>query len=431
MGHGNATRGVSIPGSPALAAHPPFPILSEATLYLSGRSGRFVMADYSSTYLSGWEYNRILQVDPLVPRNSALPTEVLWNGAAPFWLFRTVYCTQEALANEQAGHDILGWTSGEIFDELVRRGYLEPLDWTTLKGSTKRGLVEARRAILNDTDEATIRTSIRTGDTAGLECAKLRLLQPIAEEKSCFLGVSPNSLRHWIKNGPPDSLGFGPAALYEYVSALAAPLTPSASSKGLTVCRPPGASVSEGARKRQEEVQAPVEAPMIPDLLAGDGDFGGVAGYIPYLLELEKHRASYEPINHQLSVDWQANRDRLFRLRDLAEKHLWPRLHGDWLPRLLHEPQFRQDFPGLLAKALRSSRFVGLLDMPTSYVVAISGVVSSQVVRVLARLVGLGDVDPGVTALVATAAGAAAGIPHARNDATRQLALFYQKGRKV
>ena len=42
-----------------------------------------MVKSYSNIYLSGWEYNRLLSKDPTEPRISALPAEILWNGAAP------------------------------------------------------------------------------------------------------------------------------------------------------------------------------------------------------------------------------------------------------------------------------------------------------------------------------------------------------------
>src|SRR5262249_49885653 len=81
-----------------------------------------------SIFLSGWEYNRVLSENPFLPRNSGLPAEVLWNGAAPFWLFRKVYCTKEAFDIEKTCDERLQWATGWIFQKLKREGLIEPVD---------------------------------------------------------------------------------------------------------------------------------------------------------------------------------------------------------------------------------------------------------------------------------------------------------------
>jgi len=84
-------------------------------IYLRGYS---VVGVRDGIYLSGWEYNRLLQRDPIARRNSALPAEIPWNGAAPLWLFRNVFCTQEGIDNEWRAYELLGWPTGRIFTEL-------------------------------------------------------------------------------------------------------------------------------------------------------------------------------------------------------------------------------------------------------------------------------------------------------------------------
>lgn len=80
-------------------------------------------------YLSGWEYNRILRESPLEPVASGLPAQVLWDGAAQLWMYETAYCTKEALLGDLAAYEEVGWTTGRIFEDLRRRGFLTPLDW--------------------------------------------------------------------------------------------------------------------------------------------------------------------------------------------------------------------------------------------------------------------------------------------------------------
>jgi hypothetical protein len=43
-------------------------------------------------------------------------------------------------------------------------------------------------------------------------------------------------------------------------------------------------------------------------------------------------------------------------MREIAAKHLWPDLHGDWLPRLQEDPSFIDDFKRLLRVALLTSK---------------------------------------------------------------------------
>src|SRR4051812_4585765 len=86
----------------------------------------------SSAYLSGWEYNRLLQDDPVQPRISALPAASLWQGAHQFWLFETVLCTAESIENECAAADSLGWATGTIIRDLVAKGFVTSVDWTSL-----------------------------------------------------------------------------------------------------------------------------------------------------------------------------------------------------------------------------------------------------------------------------------------------------------
>jgi len=55
----------------------------------------------NAIYLSGWEYNRLVGPDPTTSRQSCLPAEFLWNGAAQLWLFERVYCAKESLECEE------------------------------------------------------------------------------------------------------------------------------------------------------------------------------------------------------------------------------------------------------------------------------------------------------------------------------------------
>ena len=131
----------------------------------------------NSVYLSGWEYNRLLGNDPTAPRNSALPAEVLWNGAAEFWMFEKVYCTKESLDCERSCFKVLEWPTGRAFVELASRGFLVPVDWSALDTDTTallRNGYTGKRSSKNE-----VRTSIREGKTGQLEALKIELLAPL------------------------------------------------------------------------------------------------------------------------------------------------------------------------------------------------------------------------------------------------------------
>src|SRR5437763_744756 len=136
----------------------------------------------NAIYLSGWEYNRTLQVDPLTAVQSALPAQAFWNGAAQFWLFEKVYCTRESFQGEVEALEALGWTSGYILKDLHRRGFLQIFDWKTLREDSPlyyQQLVEAHSRLREQYNETTIRQLIKTGNVTELEAIKLELLRPI------------------------------------------------------------------------------------------------------------------------------------------------------------------------------------------------------------------------------------------------------------
>lgn len=283
----------------------------------------------TSVFLSGWEYNRVLQPDPTTPRNSALPASILWNGSHQLWMFEAVYCTKESFENETQATDRLGWVDGTVLRDLAKEKILRTVDWQGLPAETKDRLGRARAEVLRDVSEDRIRTAISAGNTAVLELAKTAILEPILDLHQCFESGAPNSISTWISEDGPLTHAPGPPPSPSGLSTLLM--------RGLQVCRPPGSGVSQAARDREREVQINVEGPMIPQLLAGDGEFAGPEGFEPYLARLAVVKDAYAETNAQLHADWQASKDNLFRLRDAASRHLWPDLHGYWLPRLASE----------------------------------------------------------------------------------------------
>lgn len=401
----------------------------------------------NSVYLSGWEYNRLLQPDPTTPRNSALPAEILWNGAAYLWLFEHVYCSIDSLRNEYTASEILGWTTGSIFQELENRDVVVPIDWTKDLNDTTRKLVKQAHEALGARYSAdTIRRLIQEQNVIELERVKIELIQPIAENKRFVVGVSPNSLSsgNWRPSSDEDAteeLASRPE-IQRFLADLARPVLQRSgrSSKrlaaGLLLCQRPGTGVNAEAVQRQSMVQREVEGPMIPSLLAGDGNFAGANGYEPYLDALRGHREAYEPINSQLRNDWKRNKWKLERLRQEASKHLWPQLHGEWLPRLVAEPSFAEELPRLLRRSIRRSVFGEFLSMPSSFVFGITAPTAGVLARVLAELANMPGRPADFISLVGTGLGAAAvasaKVSYDKKSAERDpLALFYQRAKKI
>lgn len=402
----------------------------------------------NSVYLSGWEYNRLLQPDPTTPRNSALPAEILWNGAAYLWLFEHVYCSTESLQNEYKANEILGWTTGRIFQELENREIVVSIDWAKdVTGTTRRLLSDTHKTLRERYDDGHIRRLIREQSVLELEKIKIELIQPIAENKRFVVGVTPNSLSSAAWTLAHDEHTVGLAArpeVQKFLADVAQPILGAGAGRraakrlaaGLLLCQRPGTGVNPREVQRQSMVQRDVEGPMIPSLLAGDGNFTGATGYEPYLDALKDYRDVYEPINTQLMSDWRQNSWKLDRLRQEASRHLWPQLHGEWLPRLLAEPSFAEELPKLLQKSMRRSVFGELLSLPSYFVFGVTVPTAGLLTKVLAELAQLpgrpADFVSLVGSGVAAAAVASAKAMHDRKSVSCDpLALFYQKAKKV
>jgi hypothetical protein len=373
----------------------------------------------SSVYLSGWEYNRVLQADPAQPRNSALPASILWNGSHQLWMFETVFCTQESFENEVAATEVLGWVNGTVLRDLADEGILRTVDWQRLPIETKDRLLRVRQEILKDLSEDQIRHAISVGDTPTLELAKTAMLEPVLDLYRCFESGAPNSVSTWIRpvsvTGSPKGTGLGRDG------GLSSVLIP-----GLQACRPPGSGVSERSRLRERHIQETVEKPMIPQLLAGEGDFQGARGFEPYLQRLAQVKDAYAETNAQLSGDWKTNKGQLFRLRDAASRHLWPDLHGYWLPRLANEsdPRAGKEFERWVRSAARLAPIVRYLESgPTRIIVGKFGPPALAVALAHAGIPWPDAVASGGAA----ALGASAVKRHF--DQVAHLALFFQEAR--
>jgi hypothetical protein len=278
-----------------------------------------------------------------------------------------------------------------------------------------------------------------------LEYMKIQLLEPIARSLGIIVGVTPNSigLPAWKQLGQDGEPASSQIEIRRFLSKVSAPVARTGRGgesatipSGVRVCERPGTGVDPADIKRQSDIQKIYEAPMISELLAGDGRFAGAAGCMPYFEELAPHRQVYDAINTQLYFNWRANRDHLFRLRSAAERNLWPHLHGEWLPELLENPGSAGRLLHLVDRAIRRSEIGTLLTMKTNLIIGtIPPFVGMAVADMLAEMAKVSD--PKSIGVVAGASALAVynamkhGSDLRRDSAGEQkLALFYQQARK-
>lgn len=284
------------------------------------------------------------------------------------------------LANEMAADEIMGWRTGRIFTELASEGVLRELDWgADLNEKTKKLLLDRHSELrVRYQKGADIRTAIENRDNRKLEEIKSSFWSRFARSLHLIVGVTPNSIKlpEWKTRGQDDHTA-PDVEIRRFLAHISAPVT---DGKGQR-CQAFSCVISrerEFARadiNRQNEVAATYESPMISELLAGEGRFVGAEGFVLYFEALTPHRHSYDPINIQLYTNWRANRDNLFRLRGVAEKHLWPYLHGEWLPELKANPSAAPRIASLMERAIVRSEIGALLTMKTDFILGtISGV---------------------------------------------------------
>ncbi|MER5776235.1 hypothetical protein ABT144_18430 [Streptomyces sp. NPDC002039] len=384
-------------------------------------------------YIPGWEYNRLLADDPYKPRNSALPGALLWNGAAPLWMFEKVYCTKESLESEKFAAEEVGWATSRIFQQLADGrgrcgGILETVDWQTL--NDPRDCLGRIHASLKADDSCQVRRWIDEGNDPALEQVNHTLLQPVAAAHHSIVAGSMGGLRHWLApQGAPQHPT--PEGRHEQIqrllSLISAPID-NAQPNGLRLLRHPR-DWDPGALARQEQAKERVETPFIRDLQAGEGDFEGANGFQPYLRNVATEKAVYQGVDAPLFSDWKNNLDRLLKLREAAEKHLWPNLHGEWLPALLeNDPKTFKKFPHYVKDALRYSPIGELLNLTTTQVI---GLASAAIGAAATYDPELQDVAAyvsagGATAVVIDKIGERRMAPNAG-----PLAVFYQEAFRV
>lgn len=382
-------------------------------------------------FLSGWEYNRLLAPDPFHPMQSGLPAQVLWEGAAQFWLFEKMFCTSESLEGDLTGTE-LGWTTGLIFDDLRRRGFIEKVNWSQLAaqgGMLKADISQAWTDLRAVHSEQQLLEMLQQGQDDHLEAIKLDLLKPLLRHLNCVQNISPNSIRHWISKETSNT----PSPVLEGLRALVAPIVNDRMllRAGFTLCRRPGTGVPSSAVERQRLFEQDVQRPLIPPLLAG---LLPMEEYFRTLKLAQKDAADISrPISQQLKRDYDDNIGPLLRLRDLARKELWPDLHGSWLPQLNARPEFLPEFKRRIAYALKRTKWDPYLKWRTDIAINTASLVVGGATVAGATAAGA---DP----LLAVPAGAAAGgavkivgdglsaLPRSKSET---LTLFYQKAKEI
>ena len=333
------------------------------------------------------------------------------------------------------GGDCLGWATGTIVRDLVAEGIIESVNWAGLPHSVGESLRRNQQRLRQECPDHVVRELIARRDSARLEIIKNQLLQPVLRHHAATALGAPNSLTNWAGTAP-----LAEAPFCRRARSLASSRSWQRLCCRVSLVRPPGTGLSADIVHRQKEVQDGIEAPLITQLTAGDGRFSGPQGFLPYFEALMPHADAYRPINEQILRDWVARRDRLYRLRDVAEVHLWPKLHEEWLPALTSGAMTSAAFERCIDRAVSMGPFLRFLDSAPSRP-------SSEPCRpAIAATVGAGAgalaVKAGLSPLEATVAGAAAvaveeGVrrhtaPLTSNmQAEKTLAVFYQQGKKA
>ena len=321
-------------------------------------------SEFSSVYLTGWEFNRLLGEDPIAPRLSCLPAATLWDGSALFWMFETVYCTSESLDGETYSARDLGWPSGQIFLDLENLGILKRVDWATDLLPTTHFMIRQRHAKLGSLiDDKILRTLIAEGDYRALEEIKLWLLEPALDHLGCFMTGAPSSLPAWF-----DSEYVDPATIMggkERQRLMRASRTLRLG--GLRLVPHPADAATPDELHAQSLIDKQIEASLIPDLLLGTGPNEGLDGYAAHVAALEPHLHAYKPVNDAMSASWESTRQELRMIRNIAKTHLWPKLHGEMLPRLqLEGGSYGEKFEKDLRAAVLQSPISSFLNSDSS-----------------------------------------------------------------
>lgn len=389
----------------------------------------------SSVYLTGWEYNRVAAANPLDPVVSGLPAQCLWEGAAQFFLFEKVYCTKESFEGELAAADDLGWTTGYIFKKLKDEGILHPVDLQEVTKNNhgvgieyKERANELRTIITAGGLSAmdSIESLVKNGADDELEAMKAYLLQPILKELRCANNVSPGTVNPWFS-------GSRQAIKQGLVQALVAPLLAGRQRirAGIELCNKPGFGLDPQILAAQVHEEKTRQAPLIPALLSGR------LAQNQYHNDILPGADAYKPINRQLFNDFQTNFERILRLRELAQKHLWKDLHGEWIPNFQTDEKYFNEFQRLIAQALNHARFDSFLKRSTELAFGNSMLAATSVLSGIAasNFNAPTEVALGVATVTGIAAKLAGDMGSDAVSKSRSkvdgLVQFYQKAAKI
>jgi hypothetical protein len=191
------------------------------------------------------------------------------------------------------------------------------------------------------------------------------------------------------------------------------------------LCSPPSERGQTESTRRELRKAVQAERDLISELSQGDGQYRVHDSCAPYLTALERYRGAYAPVDQRMMKEWESTRSRLLRLRDVARTHLWPQLHGEWLPRLDAEgAAYLPKLNRLVQKAVREARFQRYLNTDSTIGWGLVPTVSA-IGATFGHRLGL---DPVVPAVASSVAGVAAANRFADARAQRgELRIFYEK----
>ena len=285
--------------------------------------------DIKNGFISGWEYNLILDRDPILSsRASGLPAKALWQCGSIFWMFETVECPLRAYEGDLSALKNLGWATGAIFADLKEMEALCPIDLKEALSPTERDkFVKNHDKIRNSISESQLRNDIVAGRVERLDATKLCLFESLMRSRNCLPVVSPNSVKHW----------YGNQETIEPMHGVFAEITgPIESSLPILtyLIDPPATLVSQEVLSRQQAEEERSQKHLIPDLLLG---------HLPQAeyesLVRTGDMSVYEPLNKMMAECWSYRKPLLLELRRSAKRNLWKHLHKDWLPEIFDDPQ--------------------------------------------------------------------------------------------
>lgn len=413
------------------------------------------MKPIDSIFISGWEYNIILDPDPCSStRLSALPASVFWDSGSIFWMFREVICTDLSFQGEAKAVDDLGWASGKVLSEMAGKDMeiLSPLslskDLTTEEKEEIR--LAAEQLTAYGITKNYLYDRLASGDDMALEWIKLNLFRELMKSRGCMPMPSPNSIGQWFENtkdAPVESANALSASLIrkqvqwsELLNDIARPLT-TFPDYGFRLIGTPSSLIDVDQMKAQNVEEEKTQKPLIPELFVGDLTLDD------YHKEVRDGNSSvYDPLSHGMWASWNQNKSTLMALRKAAEKHLWNNLHNDWLPAIVEDFREIEKIRNYIDKALRKVISEAESNVRGTFADCIYPVESVVLILTTAYLAKLGlGADPSVTASTVSAVATTSRnvletplkMPDRQKfdvnefDAIENLAAFYQSAGKI